>query len=109
MVEKKKETEERRNPIVIDLEKKILIGEIDTIIDKEKVLQEDGISIEEMSSDEQVIFGIIQKKEEIYQSELPEITGYSRSKISRTIRDMVNKDIIEREEKGMSFLLRLKR
>ncbi|MEA1992802.1 MAG: hypothetical protein U9N35_00175, partial [Euryarchaeota archaeon] len=67
MVEKKEKTEERRNPIVIDLEKKILIGEIDTIIDKEKVLKEDGISIGDMTGNEKVIFGIIKKREEIYQ------------------------------------------
>ncbi len=87
-------------PIVIDLGEKVFIG---TIIDKEK-----NTHIKELKKDEKLIFNIIKERKEIFQCKLSKISGFSKFRISRIVKDLENKGLIKREKKGLTFLIRLR-
>ncbi len=91
--------------IVIDLKNKILIGKIEGIIDKEKILQEESTDMSDLNEDEELIFDLIRKSEGIYQSDLPEITGFSKYKICRIVKSLRSKEVIQRKKEGLTFLL----
>jgi len=96
----KESLEKTDHPIVIDLGKRVFIG---AIIDKEK-----NLHIKELKKDEKLILNIIKEREEISQCALSKISGFSKFKISRIVKDLENKGLIKREKKGLTFLIRLR-
>jgi len=90
---------EDRSPVIIDLGEKVFIGKI---IDKKK------FNVEELKKDERLIFGIIKERKEISQCKLSKISGFSKFKICRIVRELENKELIKREKNGLTFLIRLR-
>ena len=90
---------EDRSPVIIDLGERVFIGKI---IDKKK------FNVEELKKDERLIFDIIEERKEISQYELSKISRFSKFKICRIVRELEDKELIKREKRGLTFLIRLR-
>ena len=96
---KKRSAEEEDRSVIIDLGERVFIGKI---IDKKK------FNVEELKKDERLIFDIIKERKEISQCKLSKISGFSKFKICRIVRDLEDKELIKREKSGLTFLIRLR-
>ena len=96
---KKISAEGEDRSVIIDLGERVFIGKI---IDKKK------FNVEELKKDERLIFDIIKERKEISQYELSKISGFSKFKICRIVRELENKELIKREKNGLTFLIRLR-
>jgi len=61
-----------------------------------------------LTRDEKRIVEIIMNKEEVLQEDLPELTGFSRPKVSRMVNELVSRGILEKETVGKTYLLRIR-
>ena len=86
-------------PVIIDLGEKLFIGRI---VDKKG-------SNKDLKKDEKLIFNIVRDRKEVSQCKLSRISGFSKFKISRIVKDLENKGLIKREKKGLTFLVRLRK
>jgi len=86
-------------PVIIDLGENVFIGRI---VDKKK------FNAKELKKDEKLIFNIIKERKEISQCTLSKISGFSKFKVCRIVKDLENKGLIKREKRGLTFLIRLK-
>lgn len=68
-----------------------------------------NIPYDVFTDDEKKLIDIIVDDKEVEQQELPERTEFSRSKVSRLVKDLRERDILEREKKKKTYVLRLKR
>ncbi len=57
--------------------------------------------------DEKKLIDIIMEREEIPQEDLPNLTGFSKPKISRLIKELVDRRVIKRKKSGKTYLIRL--
>ncbi len=58
-----------------------------------------------LTADERAIFSAIMEKGKITQDKLPEITGFSKPKISRLVAELVDRGLITRERVGKTYIL----
>lgn len=61
------------------------------------------------TDDEKKIIDTILENDSLEQQALPEMTGFSRPKVSRLIKDLRARDIVSREKKKKTYVLNLKR
>ncbi len=61
-----------------------------------------------LTRDEKKLVSMIIERGEIRQEELPELTGFSRPKISRMVNELVSRGILEKEVSGKTYLLRVR-
>ncbi len=57
--------------------------------------------------DERKLIEAVMERGEISQEELPDLTGFSKPKISRLIKELVDRKVIERKKSGKTYLIRL--
>jgi len=57
--------------------------------------------------DERKVIEIVMEKGEVSQEELPELTGFSKPKISRLLKDLVDRKVVERKKFGKTYLVKL--
>jgi len=61
-----------------------------------------------LEDDEQKIITLIQNgKGKLKQQDVPQLTGYSRPKVTRTIKDLIKKGKVTREKRGKTYILKL--
>ena len=60
-----------------------------------------------LTLDERKLVEIIRERGEVFQEELPELTGFSKPKISRMIAELSDRKILEREKYGKTYIIRL--
>jgi len=51
---------------------------------------------------------MIEERKEISQCALSKISGFSKFKVCRIVKELENKGLIKREKKGLTFLIRLR-
>ena len=61
-----------------------------------------------LTRDERVLVEIIRQNKEIRQEDLPELTGFSRPKVSRMVNELVSRGILEKEVSGRTYVLRVR-
>ena len=64
--------------------------------------------IENLQGDERKVLEILLERKGIYQSELKEITGFSKVKITRILDKLESRDVIERRRRGLTNFIILK-
>ncbi len=84
----------------------IVFGGITSKEAKKKKQYED--ELEYLREDERKVFKILLDKKGIYQSELKELTGFSKVKITRILDKLESKDLIERRRRGLTNFIILK-
>ncbi len=57
--------------------------------------------------DERKLIEIIMERGEVSQEELPDLTGFSKPKISRLLKDLVDRKVVERKKYGKTYLVTL--
>jgi len=57
--------------------------------------------------DERKLIETVMERGEISQEELPDLTGFSKPKISRLIKELVDRKVIERKKSGKTYLIKL--
>ncbi len=57
--------------------------------------------------DERKLIEIVMERGEVSQEELPELTGFSKPKISRLLKDLVDRKVVERKKYGKTYLVTL--
>ncbi len=57
--------------------------------------------------DERKLIETVMERGEISQEELPDLTGFSKPKISRLIKELVDRKVIERKKSGKTYLIRI--
>ncbi|RDD54162.1 MAG: hypothetical protein BA066_00955 [Candidatus Korarchaeota archaeon NZ13-K] len=60
-----------------------------------------------LTLDERRLVEIVREKGEVLQEELPELTGFSKPKISRMIAELSDRGILAREKYGKTYVVRL--
>ncbi|ASJ10187.1 hypothetical protein A3L12_02195 [Thermococcus sp. P6] len=66
------------------------------------------VPIEVLTEKERIVVrAILEKGGTVKQEDLPELTGYSRPTISRVIKELEKKQLVEREKVGKTFTVRL--
>ncbi len=58
-----------------------------------------------LTSDERAIFSAVVERGHITQDRLPELTGFSKPKVSRLVTELVDRGLIERERRGKTYVL----
>ena len=65
--------------------------------------------IRKLSNEEKMIYDLLNEKNEpMYQSKLVKETGWSKVKMSRVIKKLEKKKLIEKEQKGMTNKIKIK-
>jgi len=68
------------------------------------------VTAELLEDDEQTILNLIEQgKGKLKQQDLPKLTGYSRPKVTRTMKDLLRKGKIKREKRGKTYILACKK
>ncbi|MDP7282569.1 MAG: hypothetical protein QF475_02955 [Candidatus Undinarchaeales archaeon] len=63
-----------------------------------------------IDDDEQTILNLVsQGKGKLKQQDLPKLTGFSRPKVTRNVKDLLKKGKIKREKRGKTYILRSSR
>ncbi|GEM_PF-739570 len=57
--------------------------------------------------DERKLIEVVMERGEVSQEELPELTGFSKPKISRLLKDLVDRKVVERKKYGKTYLVTL--
>ncbi len=57
--------------------------------------------------DERKLIEVIMERGEVSQEELPDLTGFSKPKISRLLKDLVDRKVVERKKYGKTYLVTL--
>ena len=57
--------------------------------------------------DERKLIEVVMERGEVFQEELPDLTGFSKPKISRLLKDLVDRKVVERKKYGKTYLVRL--
>jgi len=66
------------------------------------------VEAEMLEDDEQKILNLVEQgKGKLKQQDLPQLTGYSRPKVTRTVKDLMTKGKIKREKRGKTYILKL--
>ncbi|MEM5815366.1 MAG: winged helix-turn-helix transcriptional regulator [Candidatus Aenigmatarchaeota archaeon] len=78
------------------------------VIKKVKVVPE-KIVLEVLDSDEKKIYEIVQKEGKIKQNKLVELTGFSKARVSRVVKKLREKKLINLERIGKTNLISLKK
>ena len=60
-----------------------------------------------LTVDERKVVDLIRERGELTQDELPELTGFSKPKISRLIKDLVDRNVVTRKKSGKTYVIRL--
>ncbi len=60
-----------------------------------------------LTVDERKVVELIRERGKLTQDELPELTGFSKPKVSRLIKDLVDRNIVTRKKSGKTYVLRL--
>lgn len=60
-----------------------------------------------LTLDERKLVDVIREKGEVFQEELPELTGFSKPKISRMVAELSDRKIIIREKYGKTYIIKL--
>ncbi len=60
-----------------------------------------------LTVDERKVVELIKERGELTQDELPELTGFSKPKVSRLIKDLVDRNVVTRKKSGKTYVLRL--
>ncbi len=61
-----------------------------------------------LTRDERALVEIIRRNKEVRQEDLPELTGFSRPKVSRMVNELVSRGILEKEVSGKTYVLRVR-
>ncbi|RLG44567.1 MAG: hypothetical protein DRN92_07795 [Thermoproteota archaeon] len=61
-----------------------------------------------LTRDERTLVEIIRRNKEVKQEDLPELTGFSRPKVSRMVNELVSRGILEKEVFGKTYVLRIR-
>lgn len=88
--------------------KRSIIPQIKIIKYEKEEKMKPQINKSELSKDELTIFSKLEKKNEILQSELMKDLKFNKVKISRTLKKLEEKNLIEKKKKGMNNLIVLK-
>lgn len=77
--------------------------------EKEVLSEEIEKTLDFLDNDKKKIAGkLIENGGNMHQSRIVEETGMDKVKVSRTVSGLVDKDVVEKEDAGMSNLIRLK-
>ena len=60
-----------------------------------------------LTMDERRLVEVVMEREEVPQEEIPELTGFSKPKVSRLVKDLIDRGIVERKKFGKTYLIRL--
>ncbi|MCS7102426.1 MAG: hypothetical protein NZ992_00915 [Candidatus Korarchaeum sp.] len=60
-----------------------------------------------LTLDERKLVEVIRERGEVFQEELPELTGFSKPKISRMIAELSDRKVVVREKYGKTYIIRL--
>ncbi|MDK2464073.1 MAG: helix-turn-helix domain-containing protein [Candidatus Korarchaeota archaeon] len=58
-----------------------------------------------LTADERAIFSAVVERGQITQDRLPELTGFSKPKVSRLVAELIDRGLIERERRGKTYVL----
>ncbi len=61
-----------------------------------------------LTRDERTLVEVIKKNKEVKQEDLPDLTGFSRPKISRMVNELVSRGILDKEVSGKTYVLRVR-
>ncbi|MEM2219148.1 MAG: hypothetical protein QXV05_00470 [Candidatus Korarchaeum sp.] len=69
--------------------------------------EEKGGFTDFLTLDERKLVDVIREKGEVFQEELPELTGFSKPKISRMVAELSDRKVIIREKYGKTYIIKL--
>lgn len=55
-----------------------------------------------LDEDERILYKLVASDDDIYQKDLPELTGFSKAKVSRLLDKLERKDLVQRLSHGMT-------
>ena len=88
----------------------LVVGFLLMLIIHLRVIKREGTTmdlIDFFTVDERKVIEIVMEKGEVSQEELPELTGFSKPKISRLLKDLVDRKVVERKKFGKTYLVKL--
>ena len=83
------------------------LGSLLTYILMRRGKREEGDLMDFLTLDERKLVEVVKEKGEVFQEELPELTGFSKPKISRMIAELSDRRILSKEKYGKTYIIRL--
>ena len=83
------------------------LGSLLTYVLMRRNKREESDLMDFLTLDERKLVEVVKEKGEVFQEELPELTGFSKPKISRMIAELSDRRILSKEKYGKTYIIRL--